>query len=98
MQCNDDVMFYWCRYEGTGRSLSLKLIDQLRQQSAMGVASGRVLKEVVLDEPIRYSSNDVIERWLYNLLCLDCMSSMKKMMSGCPSPTDCQLYVIITCV
>ena len=30
-----------CRYEGTGRSLSLKLIEQLRQQSAVGGASGK---------------------------------------------------------
>ena len=88
------MVYILYRYEGTGRSLSLKLIDQLRQQSVMGVASGRVLKEVVLNEPIRYSSNDPIERWLYNLLCLDCMS-MKRVVTGCPSPHDCQLYVII---
>ncbi len=31
-----------CRYEGTGRSLSLKLIDQLRQQSAVGGSSGKL--------------------------------------------------------
>ena len=45
-----------------GRSLSLKLIDQLRKQSAVagGVAGGRVLKEVVLEEPIRYSEGEIV--------------------------------------
>jgi len=39
----------------------LKLIDQLRKQSAVGggVSGGRVLKEVVLEEPIRYSAGTV---------------------------------------
>lgn len=66
-------------YEGTGRSLSLKLIAQLRgnarynhsnSNSNMG-AHGRQLKEITLDEPIRYGVNDPIERWLNDLLCLD---------------------------
>ena len=44
----------------------MKLIDQLRKQSAVGggraggVAGGRVLKEVVLEEPIRYSEGGVV--------------------------------------
>ena len=63
-------------YEGTGRSLSLKLISQLRgntrsyQNNNMG-AHGRQLKEISLDEPIRYGVNDPVERWLNDLLCLD---------------------------
>ncbi len=38
---------------------------------AGGGLSGRVLKEVELGEPIRYASNDHVERWLNELLCLD---------------------------
>ena len=34
-----------CRYEGTGRSLSLKLIEQLRRQSAVGGSSGKICKK-----------------------------------------------------
>lgn len=41
-------------YEGTGRSLSLKLFKQLREQSETAAAS-RSYKEVNLNEPIRYS-------------------------------------------
>ena len=55
-------------YEGTGRSLSLKLLEQLRQQSATTTtskpeagpaeAAGRTLHEVELRESIRYRSGD----------------------------------------
>ena len=50
------------RYEGTGRSLSLKLLEQLRQQSAPGAKPasggdvaliGRTLHECELKESIR---------------------------------------------
>jgi N-acetyltransferase 10 len=78
-------------YEGTGRSLSLKLIGQLRQQSGGGGGSGRVLKEVELGEPIRYSAGDPVERWMYDLLCLD-SGKVKRSVAGCPAPQDCELY------
>lgn len=54
-----------CRYEGTGRSLSLKLIQQLRSEGAKlsslqsgqegheAAATGRTFREVQLQEPIR---------------------------------------------
>ena len=67
-------------YEGTGRSLSLKLLDQLRQQSnSSGVkaqktdqnVSSRSLREVTLEESIRYKPYDEVEKWLNQLLCLD---------------------------
>lgn len=74
-------------YEGTGRSLSLKLISQLREQSrgrgksngnANGEAEGqmtsagtRSLREITLSEPIRYATGDPVEKWLNRLLCLD---------------------------
>lgn len=74
-------------YEGTGRSLSLKLIQQLRDLSASkltdtsmvsrdnkGVepkATARILREVELHEPIRYAPGDPVEKWLNKLLCLD---------------------------
>ena len=65
-------------YEGTGRSLSIKLIQKLREQSRSNQdgqsrlsSGGRILREVSLDDPIRYSSDDPIEKWLYDLLCLN---------------------------
>ena len=47
-------------YEGTGRSLSLKLLEQLRQQSVAGARqggaeAGRTLHECELKESIRCS-------------------------------------------
>ena len=46
-------------YEGTGRSLSLKLLEQLRQQSQQGSA-GRAFREIELKEPIRYAGGAAI--------------------------------------
>ncbi|RLV95460.1 RNA cytidine acetyltransferase [Spathaspora sp. JA1] len=99
-------------YEGTGRSLSLKLIQQLRQQSnssitpadteiisrdkKSGFESGsltRNLKEVVLDEPIRYAPGDPVEKWLNKLLCLDVTLS-KNSFVGEPHPDKCNLFYV----
>ncbi|XP_036390800.1 RNA cytidine acetyltransferase [Megalops cyprinoides] len=95
-------------YEGTGRSLSLKLIQQLRQQSADSqqslsaenkgtntarLATARSLHEVSLQESIRYAPGDPVEKWLNNLLCLDCLS-IPRIISGCPLPQTCDLYYV----
>ena len=85
-------MKYFNRYEGTGRSLSLKLVKDLRHQSVMGGASGgRVLKELKLEEPIRYGDSDPIEAWLHQLLCLDVSSESTGAAGGCPDPQLCNL-------
>lgn len=125
-------------YEGTGRSLSLKLIQQLRQQqgaamalaaktasdnvsgpksnkagerhvhedrwkaaadiaasySSTGAAGARILTEITLDTPIRYQSNDPIEKWLHNLLCLDITTHSTRMVNVMPAPKDCELYMV----
>eukprot|EP01134_Creolimax_fragrantissima_P008107 CFRG8107T1 len=98
-------------YEGTGRSLSLKLIQQLRNQSSGGpgvvhhekedvgqditsATGSRVLKELSLEEPIRYGEGDPIERWLYDLLCLDANLEDGLPGGGCPHPSKCELYYI----
>lgn len=113
-------------YEGTGRSLSLKLIQQLREQSRGFIGKsdnvlkdasgenvvvsrdmkarkaedtsalsygGRTLKEVKLEEPIRYAPNDPIEKWLNKVLCLDA-SVVSKNIQGCPHPSQCELYYV----
>ncbi|KAH8888874.1 DUF699-domain-containing protein [Thozetella sp. PMI_491] len=101
-------------YEGTGRSLSLKLIKQLREQSGAsaskeGVTSievdrsngketrekdssfqgGRSLREITLNEPIRYAAGDSVEKWLNSLLCLD--ATFKSKQQGFPDTSTCQL-------
>ncbi|XP_008115606.1 RNA cytidine acetyltransferase [Anolis carolinensis] len=95
-------------YEGTGRSLSLKLIQQLRQQSAQAQAnvtaenkmtttaklsSARTLHEVSLHESIRYAPGDPVEKWLNDMLCLDCLN-ITRIISGCPLPESCDLYYV----
>jgi len=79
-------------YEGTGRSLSLKLIKQLREQSGKS-NSGRVLREIQLEEPIRYARGDPVERWLNELLCLDA-SQVERIPTGFPHPDECELYYV----
>lgn len=90
-------------YEGTGRSLSLKLIQQLREQSNGSKTksdelhiSNRSLVEVTLNEPIRYSPGDPVESWLNKLLCLDAKipKNSKYSSRGTPHPNECSLYYI----
>lgn len=76
-------------YEGTGRSLSLKLLAELRRPG-----SSRTLREFVLEEPIRYAPSDPVEHWLNKLLCLDVMNHTVKLQSALPHPDACQLYLI----
>ncbi|XP_076664130.1 RNA cytidine acetyltransferase l(1)G0020 [Andrena cerasifolii] len=93
-------------YEGTGRSLSLKLLQQLRSQTAGSnsheksdkqqnekIVIGRQLNELTLEESIRYKPGDSIEQWLSDLLCLNATTNAP-MLSGCPPPDMCQLYYI----
>ncbi|XP_051885485.1 RNA cytidine acetyltransferase [Pristis pectinata] len=95
-------------YEGTGRSLSLKLIQQLRQQndqtkinnaaenkttSTAKLSSVRSLHEVSLHEAIRYAPGDPVEKWLNDLLCLNCLN-ISRIISGCPLPETCDLYYV----
>lgn len=80
-------------YEGTGRSLSLKLVKQLRRQTVSDDAvAGRSLKEITLEEPIRYALHDGIEKWLNDLLCLDCVGDDFRILKGTPHPSQCELY------
>ncbi|XP_078077187.1 RNA cytidine acetyltransferase [Mustelus asterias] len=95
-------------YEGTGRSLSLKLIQQLRQQtdqskvnmtaenkttSTAKLSTVRSLHEISLHEAIRYAPGDPVEKWLNDLLCLDCLN-IPRIISGCPLPEMCDLYYV----
>ena len=93
-------VLFTSRYEGTGRSLSLKLIQQLREQSITRGPSnkgnsstplGRSLHEITLNESIRYAPGDEVERWLNHLLCLDA-TVVQRLSSGCPLPENCDLY------
>ena len=45
-------------------------------------AGGRALREVELTEPIRYGAGDGVERWLIDLLCLDCLGDTHRILRG----------------
>lgn len=86
-------------YEGTGRSLSLKLLQQLEGQNREsannvgGSLSGRLFKKIELSESIRYASGDPIESWLHALLCLDVTNSIPNI-NRIPQPDECDLYYV----
>ncbi|GFS97373.1 RNA cytidine acetyltransferase [Nephila pilipes] len=90
-------------YEGTGRSLSLKLISQLRKQSNENVPTdgnknrksltGRILHELTLEESIRYKKGDVVEEWLNNMLCLN-VTIPPITRSSSPSHAECKLCYV----
>ncbi|KAI3748538.1 hypothetical protein L6452_11677 [Arctium lappa] len=86
-------------YEGTGRSLSLKLLQQLEEQSRASTKStdaapsGRLFRKIDLSEAIRYASGDPIESWLNNLLCLDIANSIPNI-NRLPPPSECDLYYV----
>ncbi|KAL0478988.1 N-acetyltransferase [Acrasis kona] len=79
-------------YEGTGRSLSLKLIQELREKSNQRAGS-RTFHQITLNEPIRYGTNDQVEQWLTNVLCLDATQA-SQIINKCPHPSQCQLYYV----
>ncbi|KAK7260063.1 hypothetical protein RIF29_25804 [Crotalaria pallida] len=86
-------------YEGTGCSLSLKLLQQLEEQSRVpakstkGFVSGFLFEKIELSESIRYDSGDPIEIWLNALLCLD-VSNAIPILSRLPPPSECDLYYV----
>lgn len=70
--------------------MSLKLIEDLRQSTQCEGAGGKFLREISLDEPIRYALHDPVEAWLYKLLCLDATNSLPNL-CGSPDPDHCHL-------
>ncbi|KAF7674347.1 RNA cytidine acetyltransferase, partial [Astathelohania contejeani] len=76
-------------YEGTGRVLTTKLFNELRKKSKSNEPF--VFEEMKLEEPIRYSTNDPVEKWLNKILILD---GTPKNINACPPPGDCELFCV----
>lgn len=75
-------------YEGTGRSLSLKLVEELRKGS-----SGKMVQDLPMEIPIRYGLSDPIETWLHSLLCLD-ITDQTGLVNSPPNLDQCKLYIV----
>ena len=78
-------------YEGSGRSLSMKLVADMRKHN--GTVGGRGLKEISLQDPIRYGPNDHVEKWLTKLLCLEATEAPVITRTS-PHPSACELYYV----
>ena len=74
-------------YEGTGRSLSLKLIQKIKEDKK------RNLREIELSQAIRYADNDPVESWLNKLLCLDSIKDTLTLFEY-PHLNECDLYLV----
>ena len=62
--------------------------------AAQATASGRTLREVSLDEPIRYGPGDEVEAWLSKLLCLDASEHAPRVPPVLPHPDECELFYV----
>lgn len=74
-------------------------VHEQRYRAAADAAEGDrlsgPLREIELSTPIRYAEGDGVEKWMNNLLCLDCGSSSQlKLNGGAPAPSDCELYSV----
>lgn len=57
-------------------------------------AGGRLLREVALEEPIRYGPEDPVEQWLMSLLCLNAADHMPRVPPTLPHPDECELFYV----
>ncbi|AFP65232.1 N-acetyltransferase 10 (nucleomorph) [Chroomonas mesostigmatica CCMP1168] len=85
-------------YEGFGKALMLKMakkikFDILNHNFEFGNAKPRIFREIVLDKPIRYARNDPVEKWIYDLLCLN-IDQEFILLNGCPNPNFCKLFLV----
>nr|CEL70485.1 TPA: Predicted P-loop ATPase fused to an acetyltransferase (ISS), related [Neospora caninum Liverpool] len=88
-------------YEGTGRALSLKLLQDLKQNKFSSLSNNpkggflaRSLKQLTLTTPIRYSMGDGVEAWLHDLLCLGATEPPKLSEAALPPASKCDLYLV----
>ncbi len=54
----------------------------------------RKLTELTLNAPIRYASGDAVEEWLNELLCLNSLEHLSRIVMSTPSPSSCDLYLV----
>mmetsp|Transcript_14604 Transcript_14604/g.28853 ORF Transcript_14604/g.28853 Transcript_14604/m.28853 type:complete len:283 (-) Transcript_14604:717-1565(-) len=85
-------------YEGSGKALNLKLIKKIKLtheklSTNFNKLKNRIFREIHLEEPIRFSKNDPVEKWLNNLLCLN-MEQKSFLSKICPSLKHCRLFLI----
>lgn len=93
-------------YEGTGRSLSLKLVGSLRaSNSGLSFESKkkkrgksmpkmfRMIREMQMEIPIRYGLNDAVEKWLNEFLCLNATTA-EKLTDKPEFHSNCSLYFV----
>ena len=69
-------------YEGAGRGFSVRFRERLAE-------SDHAVRDVRLDEPIRYARNDPVETWAFRALMLDARPAVDEAVAGV-TPADCE--------
>jgi len=83
-------------YEGTSHYFSFKVIKKLKKKFQNKDILDKNLspvQEIKLNEPIRYSFYDPVEKWLNELLCLD-NKLPSALLQNCPNPNCCKLFLV----
>lgn len=85
-------------YEGSGKTFALKLLKKIKISNKSVNSTSRsnrpsAFREIFLDEPIRYSKGDPVEKWLDELLCLE-PKEFTRVSRGCPNPRQCSLFLV----
>ncbi len=71
-------------YEGAGRGFSVRFRDYLE-------ASDHAVRDVRLDEPIRYAPGDPVEVWAFRALCLDAGPAADSLVADArPESVECR--------
>ena len=84
----------WQNIAGSKKFFSFNLYRFVKRKKMLNfIIFCRSLREVTLEESIRYRPNDEVEKWLNQLLCLDA-NIVPFISSGTPSPEDCNLYYV----
>ena len=76
-----------------------KLHEERWKVASKYAASGqenktKKLTELTLNTPIRYSSGDAVEEWLNELLCLNSLEHLSRIVMSTPPPSSCDLYLV----
>lgn len=75
---------------------TIYLLQEIKRSSKdpSSSSTGRTVKELHLDSPIRYGVNDPIEGWLNKLLCLEATIPAPLTGSALSPPKQCVLYEV----
>ncbi|AAK39838.1 hypothetical protein (nucleomorph) [Guillardia theta] len=85
-------------YEGSGRSFNVKFLDWIKKDINLENKTRYInkiiyYKEIILSEPIRYSTDDYLEKWINDYFFFKELFPLNTL-NLCPDPFSCKLYLV----